>query len=94
MCESFSHDSPMLVPMFFLLENIFLHIFLVGEEGNVAYTSDNVTRNICTCEFKKFKMEDGSNRSSKLCTLANTIFTHFTACHLKLTHIGIPGNII
>ena len=63
--------SPMFLPTFFslrTLEKSFLHILLVGEDGNVADSSDNVTRNTCTYEFEKFKIEDGSNRPSKFCS--------------------------
>ena len=69
MRESFSRDSPMFLPTFFslrTLEKSFLHILLVGEDGNVAYSSDNVTRNICTYEFEKFKIEHGSNRPNQI----------------------------
>ena len=71
MRESFSSDSPMFLPTFFslrTLEKSFLHILLVGEDGSVANSSDKVTRNICTYEFEKFKIEDGSNRPSKFCS--------------------------
>ena len=71
------------------LENSFLHLPLVGEHGNVAYASDNVTR--CIYEFGNVKMEDGSNRLSKP---AHTTITNFTLCHFKLTHLYIPCYII
>ena len=95
-CALFSPKDGKCLPNLFSLrtfENSFLHLLLVGKHSNVAYTSDNVTKHffICIYKFENFKMEDGSNRSSKP---AHTIFTNFTLCHLKLIHLYISCHII